>query len=61
MVLVVADTSALVSLGTAADHEPSPLDILLASHDVVLPEQVVSELRPSTYSDGIRGLIRSIS
>lgn len=45
MVLVVADTSALVSLGTVADHEKSPLGILLDAHDAVVPEQVVSELR----------------
>lgn len=52
MVLVVADTSALVSLGTVADHESSPLDILIASHGVVLPEHVVSELRDTAaYGD----------
>lgn len=44
MALVVADTSALVSLGTVAVHERSPLDSLLDVHEVVVPEQVVSEL-----------------
>lgn len=52
MALVVADTSALVSLGTVVDHEHSPLDLLLEAHDVVLAEQVVSELRETaSYSD----------
>lgn len=55
MVLVIADTSALVSLGTVADHEHSPLDILLAQHEVVLPEQVVSELRETAAHDDRSG------
>lgn len=45
MAVVVADTSAIVSLRTVADYENSPLNILLEAHDAVLPEQVVSELR----------------
>lgn len=52
MALVVADTSALVSLGTVADHEHSPLDIVIETHDTVIPEQVVSELRETaSYED----------
>lgn len=38
---IVADTSALVSLGTVANASPSPLDLLLDSHTVVVPEQVI--------------------
>ncbi|MFP8953163.1 hypothetical protein ACLI4Z_09355 [Natrialbaceae archaeon A-arb3/5] len=52
MALIVADTSALVSLGTVANHELSPLSILLDEHHVVIPEQVVSELRETaSYED----------
>lgn len=52
MVVVVTDTSALVSLGTVAAHPSSPLDILIDSHDVVVPEQVVEELRETaSYAD----------
>lgn len=55
MVLVVADSSALVSLGTVAEHEPSPLDILIASHTVVIPGLVVSELRDTAAYDDLAG------
>lgn len=52
MAIVVADTSALVSLGTVADHEPDPLGMLLETHDVVIPERLVSELRETaSYED----------
>lgn len=52
MALIVADTSALVSLGTAVAHEASPLDPLLEDHRVVVPARVVSELRDTaSYSD----------
>lgn len=52
MALVVADTSALVSLGTVVDHETNPLDILLETHEVVIPDRVVSELRETAaYED----------
>lgn len=52
MPTVVVDTSALVSLGTVAAAEPSPLARLLADYDVVLPEQVVAELRETaSYAD----------
>lgn len=52
MALVVADTSALVSLGTVTDHEGSPLEILLDEHHVGIPEQIVSELRETaSYED----------
>jgi predicted nucleic acid-binding protein len=49
---IVADTSALVSLGTVADTTPNPLDLLLDSHDVLLPEQVVEEsIETASYDD----------
>lgn len=52
MPLDVADTSALVSLGTVASEEPNPLDLLLAARDVVVPEHVVGELHETAaYED----------
>ena len=52
MTLIVADTSALVSLGTVATHEKTPLSIILDEHRVGIPEQVVSELeKTATYED----------
>ncbi len=52
MGLRVADTSALVSLGTVVGASPNPLDLLLASHTVVVPEQVVDELtETASYHD----------
>ena len=55
MVLIVADTSALVSLGTVADHSPNPLDLLLGSHTVVVPGQVVDELTETASYDDASG------
>jgi predicted nucleic acid-binding protein len=55
MVLIVADTSALVSLGTVADSSPNPLDFLLDSHTVVVPEQVVDELTETASYDDASG------
>ncbi|HET7322989.1 MAG TPA: hypothetical protein VFJ06_01520 [Halococcus sp.] len=52
MVGVVADTSALVSLGVVADHDPSPLDCLLSEYDVLTATEVENELRDiASYSD----------
>jgi predicted nucleic acid-binding protein len=49
---IVADTSALVSLGTVANTTPNPLDLLLDSHDVILSEQVIDELtETASYND----------
>lgn len=49
---IVADTSALVSLGVVADATPNPLDLLLDSHIIILPEQVVDELtETASYND----------
>jgi predicted nucleic acid-binding protein len=55
MALLVADTSALVSLGTVAGHSPNPLDLLLDSHTVVVPEQVVDELTETASYDDASG------
>ncbi|AZH25060.1 hypothetical protein [Haloplanus aerogenes] len=55
MVLLVADTSALVSLGTVVDNSLNPLDLLLDSHTVVVPEQVVTELTETASYDDASG------
>ena len=55
MVLIVADTSALVSLGTVADASPNPLDLLLDSHTVVVPAQVADELTETVSYDDASG------
>ncbi|MDS0298654.1 hypothetical protein NDI76_07860 [Halogeometricum sp. S1BR25-6] len=55
MVLLVADTSALVSLGTVADDSPNPLDLLLDSHTVVVPKQVVDDLTETASYDDASG------
>ncbi|WP_254544303.1 hypothetical protein [Halomarina pelagica] len=55
MVLLVADTSALVSLGTVADASPNPLDLLLDSHNVVVPRRVVDELTETASYDDASG------
>lgn len=55
MVLIVADTSALVSLGAVAEGSLNPLDLLLDSHTVVVPEQVVDELTETASYDDASG------
>lgn len=56
MVLIVADTSALVSLGVVADTEPNPLDLLLDTHNILLPEQIVEELTETASYDDASGM-----
>ena len=52
MVGVVADTSALVSLGVVADHDLSPLDCLFLEYTVLTATEVVDELRDiASYTD----------
>src|SRR6056297_1625544 len=55
MVRIVADTSALVSLGTVVDDTTNPLDILLESHELLLPEQVLDELTETASYDDASG------
>lgn len=47
--MIVADTSALVSLGCAI--EPSVLDAVLAEYQVAVPEAVVAELEETAAYD----------
>jgi len=52
MAELVADTSALVSLGVATETPPDPLSICFEAHDVLLPEEVLGELREiASYDD----------
>lgn len=55
MVRVVADTSALVSLGVVAETTPNPLDLLSASNELLLPEQVIEELADTASCDDASG------
>jgi predicted nucleic acid-binding protein len=52
---VVADTSALVSLGTVANHAWNPLDYLLKEHRMLVPKLVVEELRETAAYDDPSG------
>jgi predicted nucleic acid-binding protein len=54
--VVVADTSALVSLGAIADRDPSPLALLLDGYDLVVPERVAAELDETAGYDDAHGL-----
>lgn len=55
MTVVVADTSALVSLGTVADREPDPFTVLLDRYEVAVPERVVAELDETAAYDDASG------
>lgn len=52
---VVADTSALVSLGTVTGRDRSPLDYLLDNHTVAVPEQIIDELEETAAYDDPSG------
>lgn len=52
MSILVADASALVSLGIAARDEPDPLALCFSEYEVVVPTTVVDELREiASYDD----------
>ena len=55
MSTLVADTSALVSLGIVADTEPDPLSLSLARYEVIVPTVVIEELREIASYDDIHG------
>lgn len=55
MTRLVADTSALVSLGTVADADPDPLSCCLVAYGVVVPDAVVDELREVASYDDAHG------
>ncbi|MFW6321926.1 MAG: hypothetical protein ACOC0Z_08735 [Halohasta sp.] len=52
MAKLVADTSGLVSLGTAGDRTPNPLSLCVAAYDVYVPDEVIAELESlASYDD----------
>jgi predicted nucleic acid-binding protein len=60
-VLAVADTSALVSLGTAVECVPDPLGLLLDTGEVAVPRQVADELDGiAAYDDAHADAARAV-
>jgi len=52
MSILVADASALVSLGIVAEGDPDPLALCLYRYEVVVPTAVIDELRDiASYDD----------
>lgn len=60
MPTLVADASALVSLGIVADDDSDPLTLCLARYDVVVPTAVVEELHEIASYDDPHGRAASI-
>nr|WP_233340953.1 hypothetical protein [Haloprofundus sp. MHR1] len=52
---LVADASALVSLGVVTDDDPDPLSLCLSRYEVVVPTAVVEELREIASYDDVHG------
>lgn len=55
MSTLVADASALVSLGVVADADPDPLAICLTRYEVVIPAAVIEELQEIASYDDAHG------
>lgn len=55
MATIVADTSALVSLGVVSAADPNPLDVILQAHQVMVPTQVIDELTETASFDDPSG------
>ena len=55
MSTLVADASALVSLGIVADSDPAPLALCLSHYEVVVPTTVIAELRDIASYDDAHG------
>lgn len=55
MSTLVADSSALVSLGIVAEADPDPLSICLSRYEVVVPSAVIEELREIASYDDAHG------
>ena len=52
---IVADASALVSLGSVAGYEPDPLSMCLADYDAVVPTAVIQELQETASDEDAHG------
>lgn len=59
MARLVADTSALVSLGVVASCDPNPLDVLLEQHTLLVPTHVRDELTETASYDDASGAAAS--
>lgn len=59
MVRIVADTSALVSLGVVASRYPNPLDVLVETHTLLVPTHVRDELTETASYDDASGAAAS--
>lgn len=55
MATLIADASALVSLGIVATDDPDPLAICLSKYEVILPTAVIDELREIASYDDAHG------
>lgn len=55
MVRLIADSSALVSIGTVAAAEPDPLSLCLEIYDLIIPTEVVTELEEIASYDDAHG------
>lgn len=55
MSTLVADSSALVSLGIVAEADPDPLSMCLSRYKVVVPSAVIEELREIASYDDAHG------
>ena len=60
MATLVADTSALVSLGTVSEPNRSPLSHCLDGYEVLVPEAVVAELEAIASYDDAHGRAASV-
>lgn len=52
---LVADSSALVSLGIVADDDPNPLSICLSRYEMAVPTAVIEELQEIASYDDVHG------
>ena len=52
---LIADASALVSLGIVTDDDPDPLTLCLSRYEVAVPTAVMDELREIASYDDIHG------
>jgi predicted nucleic acid-binding protein len=52
---LIADSSALVSLGIVAEEDPDPLSICLAQYKTIVPAAVIEELREIASYDDVHG------
>jgi predicted nucleic acid-binding protein len=52
---LIADASALVSLGIVTDDDPDPLALCLSQYEVIVPTAVIDELREIASYEDVHG------